>query len=573
MALARSAKRRVSASWSSGASRYSVLALLVPLVIAGVLADHLGGEKASETAVAPAPSLAESAALSSSWFCAGATAGADSPASGALVLDNSASGPVAATIQLVTQSTTAKTFTVVVPGRSQRTVVEQLARKPWVGAVVTFYGGMAVAAQEVTTSVGTASQPCASSTSGKWYFPSGATFRNADEYVSLLNPYPIDAIADLSFTTDQGQEDPAAFQGVVVPAHGLAVVDLRSYLSRRRRIALTVSTRGGQIVAFETEVVSTVPAGTPLLGAKGAPDPALPVAGVDLLLGAPSTSLSWWWPGGGDGPGLSETYVLYDPGPKAARLSLSLVPQGDAAAAGKGGFVQLVVAPYGVAQVTTNGQPWALPGTPYAAYLQSLNGVAIVAERTVTGSAPSAERGRAALLGETTAATSWLLTPGPREKASAPVPPRAARTARAARAKRSVARTARTARAKRSVAKSAHLAHRLKSTYTVVVKRPVPHPAQTWVRVLDPGGVPAVVRVEPVAAVTTLPTLVFTLNARQCYGFVPPAGLAGVDLRVSSSQPVLVEEDSYAGLGALGINLAPAVPLAAGTGTRPGSGP
>ncbi|MGC8626032.1 MAG: DUF5719 family protein [Acidimicrobiales bacterium] len=602
MALARSAKRRVLAIWSSGASRYSVLALLVPLVVAGLLAGSPGGEKASEPAVAPAPSLAKATALSSSWFCAGATAGAGSPAAGAVVLDNSAPGQVAATVQLVAQSGTAKTFTVVVPGRSTRTVVEQLARRPWVGAVVTFYGGMAVAAQEVTTSVGTVSQPCASSASGRWYFPFGATFRNADEYVSLLNPYPLDAIADLSFTTDQGQENPAAFQGVVVPAHGLAVVDLRSYLSRRRYIALTVSTRGGQIVAFETEVVSAVPAGTPFLGAKGAPDPALPAAAVDLLLGAPSTALSWWWPGGGDGPGLNETYVLYDPGPQAARLSLSLVPQGDTVAASTGGSVQLAVAPYGVVQVTTNGQPWALPGTPYAAYLQSLNGVPIVAERTVTGSVPSAERGRAALLGETMAATSWLLTPGPREMAGVPVPPRAAPTAHAKRgaghtsekrkvanaayAKRGAAPTdhsaraiptarakrgaAPTARRKLRAAQGAHVAHHAKGTYTVAVKRPVLRPPQTWVRVLDPGGAPAVVKVEPVEAAKTLPVLVFTVSARQCYGLVLPAGLAGVGLRVSSSQPVLVEEDSYASPGALGINLAPAVPLAALT--TPGSG-
>ena len=142
-----------------------------------------------------------------------------------------------------------------VPAGGTISLREQLPGGPWAGAVVTFYGGMAAVTQLVATKQGIASQPCASAVSPRWYFPDGAALRNATDEISLLNPYSADAIADLSFTTELGQEEPAAFEGVVVPARGLAVVDLGSHLRRRQHIAVSVTTRKGQIVAFQTELV------------------------------------------------------------------------------------------------------------------------------------------------------------------------------------------------------------------------------------------------------------------------------------------------------------------------------
>jgi hypothetical protein len=362
---------------------------------------------------------------------------------------------------------------------------------------------MASVSQVVSTPQGSVSQPCASAASSQWYFPDGATLRNASDAISLLNPYPMDAVADLSFTTELGQEQPDAFRGVVVPARGLTVLDLGSHLRRRSHIAVTVTTRGGGVVAFETELVTKPPARAPRLGTPGALDPVLPQAGTGLTLGAAQTSLSWWWPEGADGPGFTERYVVYNPGGGTSQLTLSLVAAGSGA--GLGSSQQLTVGPYGTSVLTINGQPWALPGIAYAVHLQSTNGVPVVAERSVTAGSPSLYRGVGALLGEAVPAEQWLVAPN------------------------------------------------------VQVLEP-----RTWLEVVDPGTTPAVVSVESLSEgkrqpVAGVPSLVVAPGQRG------EQQLSGVDtdevLIVSSSQPVLVEKDSYAAPPANGVSLAPAVVL------------
>jgi hypothetical protein len=418
---------------------------------------------------------------------------------------------VDAAVRLISASGSAKELSLSVSSGTDQVVPEQLpavegsAGPQWVGALVTLYGGMASVSQVVSTPQGTASQPCSSSASSQWYFPDGATLRNASDEISLLNPYPVDAVADLSFTTDQGREEPDAFRGVVVPAQGLTVLDLGAHLRRRSHIAVTVTTRAGEIVAFQTELVTKPPVGAPRLGTPGALNPVLPQAGVSLTLGAAQTSGSWWWPEGADGPGFTERYVVYNPGGNAAQLSLSLLAGGGGA--GLGSSSQLTVGPYGTSVITTNGQPWALPGIAYAAHLQSTNGVPVVAERSVTAGSPSTYRGIGALLGQAVPAEEWLVAPN------------------------------------------------------VQVLEP-----GIWLEVVNPGTRPAVVSVafvwrgkrEPVAGGASLVLAPGQRAEEQ---------LSGVDtdqvLVLSSSQPVLVERDSYAAAPANGVNLSPLVVLGA----------
>ena len=121
------------------------------------------------------------------------------------------------------------------------------------------------------------------------------------------------------------------------------------------------------------------------MGTAGALDAVVPVAGVTLTLGAGEPSTSWWWPQGADGPGLNESYDVYNPGGRPARLTLGLL-SGGAVGGGVGSTDQFTVGAYGTAVVTTNGEPWALPDISYATHLESTNGVPVVAERLRAGS-------------------------------------------------------------------------------------------------------------------------------------------------------------------------------------------
>ncbi len=493
---------------------------LAAVVVAGVAVGSRGISHTSQAQAAVQSSdVTPSMALSTSWFCAGATGAPGSVASGELVFDNAKGQAVAGTVQLVSPSGYGTKMTVSVPAGGTTTLVERFpglhgqAATAWVGAIVTLYGGMASVNQVVDTPEGSASQPCASSASTRWYFVDGATLRNASDHISLLNPYPVDAIADLSFTTDQGQEDPNAFEGVVVPADGLTVLNLGSHLRIRDHIAVTVNARTGRIVAFQTELVTRPPKGATFIGPSGGTgpssglNPAARVPGVTLGLGATKRTTSAWWPEGSDGAGFYESYVVYDPGPSPARLSLSLVAQGAGNSAGSSS--QLTVGPYGTATVSTNGEPWSLPGVAYAVHLVSTNRVPVVAERSVVASAPSADRGLAVLLGQAQTSTTWL----------------AAGTSAMA---------------------------------------PTKHRGQVWLEVANPGRTAAVVGVEALAGeglATAAGTTVIHVAAGSRAGAELPASTARDALVVKSSQPVLVEEDSWAYRKTTGINLSPAVPL------------
>jgi len=255
--------------------------------------------------------------------------------------------------------------------------------------------------------------PCATAASTNWFLPSGTTLRDADEYVSLYNPYPAPAIVDLSFVTNQGPEAPEDFQAITVPGRSVVPVDLATHLRRRSTIATSVSVRAGRIVAWKTEIIIPAAPGTPVVGqapsagAASLNDPAPAVSGVSSTLGAAALSPTWYWPDGVAGGGVVEEYIVYNPGAATAQLRLSLtLDQG-----GSESF-PLSVGPQSVATVSTAQQIRIPAGIAHDATLTSTNGVPVVAERAVTATAPSTREGTGELIGEQISARHWVLAAG-----------------------------------------------------------------------------------------------------------------------------------------------------------------
>ncbi|MHB8505714.1 MAG: DUF5719 family protein, partial [Acidimicrobiales bacterium] len=378
--------------------RLPAVAVLGAALVVGVVAGPPTSGRSSPDAPATAgPAAAPAAALSSSWFCAGATDRAGGAAGGRLVLTDAGSQAVRAEVTVVPTAGASDSFSLDVAAGGRVEVPESVpGGAPWVGAIVAFDGGQATVEQEVSGPLGAAISPCATAGSPTWYFAAGATLVNADSTISLLNPYPAPAIVNLSVTTDQGQEAPGAFQGLVVPPHGLLAVPLRAHLRRRSFIATTVQASAGEVVAWKTDVVDRPPRGAPLLGsraaAKALADPASPWVGVTTVVGAAQPSTSWWWPDGGTAPGTVEVFTLYNPGSATARVSLAArLDQGTAEP------FSLTVGPGQVTTVDTSASARIPAGVAYAAVLQSTNGVPIVAERVVTAGAPAPGRGTAEL--------------------------------------------------------------------------------------------------------------------------------------------------------------------------------
>lgn len=397
-----------------GVRRAPIIVGLAALLVVGVLAGRAAGSgtAAGSTQAQPVSVAAPAGAFSSSWFCAGATDEPNGPAPGEVVIANSGADRVAGEVTMVSSRGQDRRQAVVIDPYSRTSIYESVpGGSPWIGAIVDVDAGGIAVSQELNGPLGRASTPCATTGSAQWYFPTGATLINASVALSLLNPYSTSAVVDLSFTTDQGPEAPQQFEGLVVPAGGLVTVNLGDHLRRRHAIATSVAVRSGRVVAWKTDVVTPPPQGTPLLGTAAATqplaDPAAPIPGVTLTLGAPAGATQWVWADGQTGPGVDEQYVVYNPGTATADLRLQVdLDEGVAEP------FDLTVPAGQVVQVVSSQEVRIPPGVGHSAILSSVNGVPVVAERTLSATSPSPWSGLAELMGARLAAPDWLMPAG-----------------------------------------------------------------------------------------------------------------------------------------------------------------
>ena len=389
-----------SGSGARPARRLPALLVLAGLVLAAAVADRSAPGVPAHAAPAPArqrlqPGAAPGSALASAWYCPLATTAAGSAARGLLVLANSGDTELGANVTVMPVQGKAASRAVRLPPRAQVAVglaeiVTTTADAPWVAALVEIDGGQAAAEEAVFGPSGITLTPCASSASDHWYFAEGSTGRDDTLLLGLFDPFPDDAIVDLSFTTDQGRAEPADFKGLVVPGRGLLVVDVGQHVRRRDLVSTTVAARSGRIVASRLQVRGGAPA-----------------LGTTLDLGAPSAGTSWYFPDGATGDGIVERYQLYNPSDRESQAQLSLVlDQGEAEP------FHLTVPPQGTVGVVTSAEPRVPKGVPHGAVVAVTNGVPLVAERVVTATAPAPRHGLLDVLGARAPARRWLLALG-----------------------------------------------------------------------------------------------------------------------------------------------------------------
>ncbi len=410
-----SMSRRLDRRSGGAPYRSPILLAVIGALLVGVLLNRTGSGAAreSQAAIAPVPVAAPARALSSSWFCAGATDNGTGSnqvsAPGKVVIANSGPDAASGSVTLIPSSGASKTVPVRVRPDSSASVTEHVpGGTPWIGAVVDMDAGSVAVSQEISSSPGWSATPCATAGSAAWYFATGFTMANAGVELSLLNPYPSESVVDLSFTTNQGLETPEEFQGLVVPGDGMLSVNLGDHLRRRQAIATTVTARTGRVVAWKTSWVLKPQPGAVLAGTTAASsplaDPSWPVPGVTATLGISSPGTSWTWPDGMAGNGVAEQYLIYNPGPNTADVRLSI-----GLAEGQAEPFDLSVGPYQVQAVVSEQQVRIPAGVAHSAVLVSTNGIPVVAERWISAGAPSAWEGIGELPGGQIAAGNWLV--------------------------------------------------------------------------------------------------------------------------------------------------------------------
>ena len=370
----------MSRSHAGGPSRTPILVTLAFLLVLGAVADRAGRRAVKGPSVGSPAS-----AISSTWYCAGATATPAGRADGVVVIANPNTTPLVGSITVVGQAEPVTKPVTVAPRARATLRYAEVLKTDYAGAIVELRGGGAIVEQFVSGPLGHSTAICSTKSSSSWFIAEGSTAKDALLVLALFNPFPEDAIADLAFSTEQGRAVPADFQGIVVPARRIVAVDVGTHVRRREQVAASVVARSGRLVVNKLQVRS----------AAGR-------AGISLSAASPGASTTWRFPDGYVTPGVREELHLFNAADREAKVDVELALE-----TGSVEPFELTVPPQGRVTLDLTGESRVPRGVPHGIIVTSSNGVPTVAERTIESATPSARLGRSVLVGASASAKRW----------------------------------------------------------------------------------------------------------------------------------------------------------------------
>jgi hypothetical protein len=339
------------------------------------------------------PAADPAGALSSTWYCAGGTATAGAVANLTVVVANVGGSPRTGTVTWIPTGGGTRT---VVPLRvaadqTQTVAATDSVNAPVVSALVELDGGEVAVEHAVTGPQGSAAAPCASEPSSSWYLANGVTERDADELLALFNPFPDDAVVDIAISSDQGRDNPSMLQGLPIAAGTTTLVRLGDYVRYRKVAAVAVVARTGRLVVDRIQSFN---------GTAGR-------SGISLAVAAPAPASTWYFPDGLYEAGMAESWHLYNPGDREAQATLEIVP-----ASGNPPEPYDITIPPHTQQTVEATADRVASGVAHSSTIRSLNGVPIVAERTIDARKPSPRQGWSSALGAPRASGRWVFPVG-----------------------------------------------------------------------------------------------------------------------------------------------------------------
>lgn len=211
--------------------------------------------------------------------------------------------------------------------------------------------------------------PCAVGGSSEWHFAWGATTRDARDLMVLFNPFPNDVVVDASFVTDEGVREPVDWQGLVVPAGRVVVVDVGDDVTRRERVAASIRARSGSLIVERLHVF----------------DGSGEAEGLWLAAGHPSPLTRAVFPADALDGGNNELVAFYNPGPETAEVDVQVKPDEASDAAEPIPF-RLVVRPRQVRVLDFAEESRIPAGQAHVTEVVSTNQVPVVAQQVVLSS-------------------------------------------------------------------------------------------------------------------------------------------------------------------------------------------
>lgn len=339
------------------------------------------------------PHLAAGSVGSERWFCAAGGVPADGSAEHELLVSNTSTAELRIVVTaLHGAGESARAERSVPAGDTVVVEMRSIAEGDAVAAIVEAAAAGLVVEHRLSSAAGTSVSQCATAPSSSWWFATGATTVDATMTLAVMNPFPDDAVLDVTVETDDGTRVPTALQGMVVPGGSVVVVPVHSEVQRREQVAVAIEARTGRVVAERLEQLDGTTATEGLAGALGSTGPAE----------------SWVFPFARTGPEVTERYVVYNPGDVPAAVDVELRLDDPERLFDLEPF-ELTVAPgrFEVVDLAEEGD--RVPaGTPHYTIVSARGGVGVVVEQVLAG------EGLLAMgPGLSVQATTWTVVPVP----------------------------------------------------------------------------------------------------------------------------------------------------------------
>ncbi len=319
------------------------------------------------TAAALSPLITPDDAGSSTWFCAGGSAMGNGPADQTVTVANPTDAQVAGVLQIFVEGKDVVRVPVAVGPHDQvQTALSSVAKGEWAAALVELDHGGVVVTHEVRGVGGWDSDRCSSRASTRWYFPWGQTSPQdgSSLRLALFNPFPAEAVVDITFDTDDGFRAPEALQGFLVPARRLVTVDVTGTVPVRQRISTTITARSGRLVVDRLQT---------LTGTDG-------TVTLDVTPGAPAPATSWYFADGRVDASTFERIAVYNPSEETAEVEVSVDRPRSTQELGIEPF-ELQIPPQSYGEVVLNDEGRIPKPLRHTTTVRSLNRVPVVAER------------------------------------------------------------------------------------------------------------------------------------------------------------------------------------------------
>lgn len=294
--------------------------LTVMVLVLGAIAGVIGVARTNKPVPQPVftqlaspttPYLPTRDLITATYYCPGLPA-ASSTTGGEVVITNPTDVPVTGQIEPYTAATTLGAEippqSVTIGARSQQEfALDTLAPSGYVGVTVEIaHNGVAVE-QRTHGATGTSIAPCTPDASQNWYFADGVTGDGATYDLVLTNPFPDEAVLDMTINAGSVVRQPPAYQGYVIPPKSVAVISIDATARNEPQLSIVLHSRRGRFVAAKMQSFSTKTRG-----------------GFSLSLGAPSAAIDWYFADGEKNTGVTETYSILNPTDTDVDVDISL---------------------------------------------------------------------------------------------------------------------------------------------------------------------------------------------------------------------------------------------------------